>query len=52
MSKVLTNLQQRWLTGIGLLGLVGVIGWIDEFYVMWAFLGLIYIFAFYHKSKW
>ncbi len=51
MSKVLTNLQQRWLTGIGLLGLVGVIGWIDEFYVMWAFLGLIYIFAFYEAMK-
>jgi len=45
MSKNLTSLQQRTLTGIGLLLLVGTILWLDNFFVMWSFLGIIYIFA-------
>ncbi len=49
--KTLTSIQQRWLTGIGLLVLVGFIGWIDNFFVMWAFLGTIYIFSFYEAMK-
>jgi phosphatidate cytidylyltransferase len=49
--KNLTSLQQRILTGIGLLALVGFIGWIDSFFVMWVFLGAIYIFAFYEAMK-
>lgn len=49
--KTLTSLQQRWLTGIGLLALAGLIGWIDSFFVMWLFLGAIYIFAFYEAMK-
>ncbi len=49
--KTLTSIQQRWLTGIGLLALVGFIGWIDNFFVMWAFLGTIYIFSFYEAMK-
>jgi len=44
--KNLTSFQQRVLTGIALLALVGFIGWVDNFFVMWAFLGVIYIFAF------
>jgi len=51
MLKNLTSLQQRILTGIGLLALVGFIGWIDSFFVMWVFLGTIYIFAFYEAMK-
>jgi len=51
MPKNLTSLQQRMLTGIGLLTLVGFIGWIDSFFVMWVFLGVIYIFAFYEAMK-
>ena len=47
MSNMLTNYQQRWLTGIGLLLLVGFIGWVDNYFVMWVFLGVIYIFAFF-----
>jgi phosphatidate cytidylyltransferase len=39
------------ITGIGLLALVGFIGWIDNFLMMWAFLGVIYIFAFYEAMK-
>jgi len=49
--KNLTSLQQRILTGIGLLALVGFIGWIDSFFVMWVFLGAIYMFAFYEAMK-
>jgi len=51
MTKFFTDYQERWLTGIGLLALVGVIGWIDSFFVMWVFLGLIYMFAFYEAMK-
>jgi len=49
--KNLTSFQQRVITGIGLLALVGFIGWIDNFFMMWAFLGVIYIFAFYEAMK-
>ncbi|MDQ7084797.1 MAG: hypothetical protein Q9M36_07620 [Sulfurovum sp.] len=49
--KNLTSFQQRIITGIGLLALVGIIGWIDNFLLMWAFLGVIYIFAFYEAMK-
>jgi len=51
MGQNLTSYQQRWLTGIGLLVLVGLIGWIDNRFVMWAFLGVIYLFAFYEAMK-
>ena len=51
MTKFFTDHQERWLTGIGLLALVGFIGWIDSFFVMWVFLGTMYIFAFYEAMK-
>ncbi len=51
MMKNLSSLQQRILTGIALLALVGFIGWIDNFFIMWAFLGIIYMFAFYEAMK-
>ncbi|RRS32220.1 MAG: CDP-diglyceride synthetase [Epsilonproteobacteria bacterium (ex Lamellibrachia satsuma)] len=51
MTKIFTDYQERWLTGIGLLVLVGLIGWINNFFVMWAFLGVIYMFAFYEAMK-
>jgi len=51
MIKNLSSFTQRVITGIALLGLVGFIGWIDNFFVMWAFLGLIYIFAFFEAMK-
>ena len=49
--KIFTDHQARWLTGIGLLLVVGFIGWLDNYFVMWAFLGVIYIFAFYEAMK-
>ena len=51
MLKTLTSLQQRVITGVALLALVGFIGWIDNFFMMWTFLGVIYIFAFYEAMK-
>lgn len=51
MTKFFTDYQERWLTGIGLLALVGLIGWIDNFFIMWTFLGIIYLFAFYEAMK-
>ena len=49
--KNLSSLQQRVITGIALLALVGLIGWIDNFFIMWTFLGVIYMFAFYEAMK-
>ncbi len=49
--KFFTDHQERWLTGLGLLALVGFIGWIDSFFVMWTFLGVIYMFGFYEAMK-
>jgi len=51
MTKFITDHQERFLTGIGLFILVGVIGWIDNFFVMWIFLGTIYILAFHEAMK-
>jgi len=51
MLKNLSSLQQRVITGIVLLLVVGLIGWLDNFFAMWAFLGVIYIFAFYEAMK-
>ncbi len=51
MTKIFTDHQERWLTGLGLLALVGFIGWIDSFFVMWVFLGVIYMFGFYEAMK-
>jgi phosphatidate cytidylyltransferase len=51
MTRIFIDHQERWLTGIALLALVGFIGWIDSFFVMWSFLGVIYIFAFYEAMK-
>lgn len=51
MTRFFTNYQERWLTGLGLLALVGIIGWLDNYFVMWTFLGVIYIFAFYEAMK-
>jgi len=51
MLNSLSSFQQRVITGLVLLILVGFIGWMDNFFLMWAFLGIIYIFAFYEAMK-
>ena len=47
MTKIFTDYQARWITGIALLATVGLIAWIDNFFIMWGFLGIVYMFAFY-----
>lgn len=51
MTRFFTDYQERWLTGLGLLALVGIIGWLDNYFVMWTFLGIVYLFAFYEAMK-
>lgn len=51
MLNNLTSLQQRVITGIAMLATVGFIGWMDNFFLMWAFLGAIYMFSFYEAMK-
>jgi len=51
MLKNLSSLQQRIITGVALLLLVGTIGWIDNFFLMWGFLGVICLFAFHEAMK-
>jgi len=51
MLDNLSSLQQRSLTGLGLLILAGFIGWMDSFFVMWVFLGTFYIFAFHEAMR-
>jgi len=47
----LSDYQKRWVTGILLLGLVGLIGWFDDRLIMWLFLGVVYIFAFHEAMR-
>ena len=51
MTKFFTDYQERWLTGLGLLALVGFIGWVDNYFIMWLFLGVVYMFSFYEAMK-
>ncbi|MBD3807115.1 MAG: phosphatidate cytidylyltransferase [Epsilonproteobacteria bacterium] len=51
MKRLFTDYQERWMTGLALLGLVTLIGIIDNLLIMWLFLGIIYMFAFYEAMK-
>jgi len=51
MIHNLSEFQQRLLTGIGLITLVLVIGLIDNFTLTWAFLGVVYIIAFFEAMR-
>ena len=45
------NSKERIVTGVALLAAVFVIGWIDNFYVMWFVFGVIYLLAFKEAIK-
>jgi len=49
--KAFSSNKQRVKTGFALLGLILLVGLIDNFFVMWAFLGLVYIIAFQESLK-
>jgi len=46
-----SELTQRWITAFVLLVVVGFVGWLDNFTVMWLFLGVVYIFAFHEAMQ-
>lgn len=43
--------QERIVTGVALALAVLIIGWIDSFFIMWAFFGVIYIISFKEANK-
>ena len=43
--------QERTVTGLALALAVLIIGWIDNFFIMWAFFGVMYIVAFKEANK-
>ncbi|MFT7003183.1 MAG: phosphatidate cytidylyltransferase [Sulfurimonas sp.] len=49
--KALGSNKERVVTGLALLGAVLVIGFIDNFFVMWAVLGFVYLLAFKEAVK-
>ncbi|NPA59853.1 MAG: phosphatidate cytidylyltransferase [Epsilonproteobacteria bacterium] len=49
--KAFSSNKQRVKTGFALLGVILLVGLIDNFFVMWAFLGLVYIIAFMEALK-
>lgn len=49
--NVFADAKDRVVTGFALVALVLVIGIIDNFFIMWAFLGLIYLLAFKEALK-
>lgn len=51
MVSLIKDYQARWITAIALLAVIGLIGWIDNKFVMWLFLGILYIFSFYEAMK-
>ncbi|MDD2451594.1 MAG: phosphatidate cytidylyltransferase, partial [Sulfurovum sp.] len=51
MIQNLSEFQQRLITGVGLIALVLVIGLIDSFTLTWAFLGMVYIIAFFEAMR-
>ncbi len=44
-------MRERFITGIVLLAIVGVVGWIDNTFVMWLFFGAVYFLAFKEAQK-
>jgi len=51
MKQFFTDHQERFLTGIALIAVVATIGIIDNPFLMWLFLGVIYIFSFHEAMQ-
>lgn len=49
--RIYTDHKDRINTGIALLGVVGTVGYIDNFFLMWLFFGVVYIVAFKESMK-
>ncbi len=49
--SILAQNKKRVLTGLALVMLVLVLGWIDNFFLIWLVLGVAYMFAFYEAGN-
>lgn len=49
--ETLNASKQRTISGLAMLAVVLTVGILDNFFVVWAFLGVIYLFAFYEANK-
>jgi len=49
--KFITDYWQRWTTAIVLLIVVGFVGWLNNYTVMWLFLGVVYLLAFHEAMQ-
>lgn len=47
----MNELTKRLLTGAVLIAIVALVAWVDNFFLTWAFFGLIYLFSFYEALK-
>ena len=44
-------MKERLITGAALIAVVALIAWIDNFWLTWAFFGIIYLFGFYEALR-
>ncbi len=52
IKEIMKNIDKdRFLTGAGLIVLIVLVGWIDNFIIVWAFLGIAYLFSFYETMR-
>jgi phosphatidate cytidylyltransferase len=49
--KVLSSSKERTVTGLSLIAVVLIIGFVDNFFLMWAVLGAVYLVAFKEATK-
>lgn len=48
---IVTENKTRIVTGLALIGIVIVVGWIDSFFLTWLVLGAVYLLAFYEAAN-
>ncbi|SFP20844.1 phosphatidate cytidylyltransferase [Hydrogenimonas thermophila] len=51
LFSIFTDNKQRFLTGIILIAVVAAIGLINNFFVIWLFFGIVYMFSFYEAMR-
>jgi len=49
--SIFTDNKQRFLTGIILIAVVAAIGFINNFFLIWLFFGIVYMFSFYEAMR-
>lgn len=51
LLSLFTDHKQRYLTGIILIAVVAAVGLINNFFVIWLFFGIVYMFSFYEAMR-